>query len=310
MSDNKTKTIYIVGGQKGGVGKTSTCQALCQHRIDNYEKGSFTLIEGDAQIDDVGRAYGDQIQGTQKVVISDDRAKRSNPDVIYDTAIKTDKDVIVNLPSNILDVLGRWLEEGQVIRILQEKLKGKVRLVKLFVSDGCHESILQLEKSVAMLDNSIPHIVILNEGRVSAADFSYLEKEEMYTNLRSAPNLIDVFKLPALEPGTRFFVDKHGQGLRKAYEQSEADSDFLVAHRIETFIQEVHDLFEGIDKSIDEWFDNQPEWNNGNVAVSNGSSSNGSSSNGSSSSSGEGETSEENDLGMNRQTEPAVGASK
>jgi hypothetical protein len=273
MTDQHPKVIYIVGGQKGGVGKTSTCQALCQYRIDNHEKGSFTLIEGDAQIDDVGRAYGDQIQGTQKVVISDDRAKRSNPDVIYDTAINADKDVIVNLPSNILDVFGRWLEEGQVIRILQEKLKGQVRLVKLFVSDGCHESIHQLEKSVNMLDNSIPHVLILNEGRVSAADFSYLDKEEMYTKLRSAPNLIDVFKLPALEPGTRFFVDKYGQGLRKAYEQSEADSDFIVAHRIESFIQEVHDLFKQVDESIDKWFAQQPEWSNGSASTSKGSSS-------------------------------------
>jgi hypothetical protein len=269
------KTIYIVGGQKGGVGKTSTCQALCQYRIDNPEQGNFTLIEGDAQIDDVGRAYGDQIQGTQKVVISDDRAKRSNPDVIYDTAIKADKDVIVNLPSNILDVFGRWLEEGQVIRILQEKLKGQVRLVKLFVSDGCYESIHQLEKSVNMLGNSIPHVLILNEGRVSAADFSYLDKEEMYTQLRAAPNLIDVFKLPALEPGTRFFVDKYGQGLRKAYEQSEADSDFIVAHRIESFIQAVHDLFKRVDESMDQWFAQQPEWNTGSASAAQGSSTKG-----------------------------------
>jgi hypothetical protein len=270
------KTIYIVGGQKGGVGKTSTCQALCQYRIDNPEQGNFTLIEGDAQIDDVGRAYGDQIQGTQKVVISDDRAKRSNPDVIYDTAIKADKDVIVNLPSNILDVFGRWLEEGQVVRILQEKLKGQVRLVKLFVSDGCYESIHQLEKSVNMLGNSIPHVLILNEGRVSAADFSYLDKEEMYTKLRAAPNLIDVFKLPALEPGTRFFVDKYGQGLRKAYEQSEADSDFIVAHRIESFIQAVHDLFKRVDESMDQWFAQQPEWNTGSASAAQGSSTKGS----------------------------------
>jgi hypothetical protein len=269
------KTIYIVGGQKGGVGKTSTCQALCQYRIDNPEQGNFTLIEGDAQIDDVGRAYGDQIQGTQKVVISDDRAKRSNPDVIYDTAIKADKDVIVNLPSNILDVFGRWLEEGQVVRILQEKLKGQVRLVKLFVSDGCYESIHQLEKSVNMLGNSIPHVLILNEGRVSAADFSYLDKEEMYTQLRAAPNLIDVFKLPALEPGTRFFVDKYGQGLRKAYEQSEADSDFIVAHRIESFIQSVHDLFKRVDESMDEWFAQQPEWNTGSASAAQGASTKG-----------------------------------
>lgn len=307
MSDQKPKVIYIVGGQKGGVGKTSTCQALCQYRIDHHKQGSFTLIEGDAQIDDVGRAYGDQIQGTQKVVISDDRAKRSNPDVIYDTAIKADKDVIVNLPSNILDVFGRWLEEGQVIRILQEKLKGQVRLVKLFVSDGCYESIHQLEKSVNMLDNSIPHVLILNEGRVSAADFSYLDKEGMYTKLRSAPNLIDVFKLPALEPGTRFLVDQYGQGLRKAYEQSEADSDFIVAHRIETFIKAVHDLFERVDESIDQWFAAQPAWNSGSASAASSSSSkdSGSSPKASQAESGEGKASGKGS--GKRRTEPVAG---
>lgn len=159
-----------------------------------------------------------------------------------------------------MDVLSAWLDDGQVIRILKEKLKGQVRLVKLFVSDGCYESIRQLEKSVNLLNNAIPHVVILNEGRVSAADFSYLDQEDLYTQLRSAPNFIDVVHLPALEPGTRFFVDRYGQGLRKAYEKCDADSKFLVAHRIESFINDVNAMFQRVDASIDEWFADQPDW--------------------------------------------------
>lgn len=260
MTAISQKTIYLVGGQKGGVGKTSTCLALCQYMLDTKPKGSFTLIEGDAQIDDVGRAYGDQIEQTKKVVISDDPAKASNPDVIYTTAIESDRDVVVNLPSNILDVLGAWLEKGQVIDILKEKLSGRIRIVKLFVSDGCYESIRQLEKSISMLDNSVPHIVILNEGRVSAADFSYLEDEELYQSIRKAPNFVGSVSFPALEPGTRFFVDKHGEGLRKALEQSEEDSKFLRAKRIESFINDVHSLFDDAMQLIEKWFSEQSDW--------------------------------------------------
>jgi cellulose biosynthesis protein BcsQ len=94
------RTIYIVGGQKGGVGKTAICQALCQYLIDaeNRGKQSFTLIEADAQIDDVGRMYRDQVE-TQTITVSDDPAKRSNPDVIRVSARINKRGSIRNKPS-------------------------------------------------------------------------------------------------------------------------------------------------------------------------------------------------------------------
>lgn len=255
------RTIYIVGGQKGGVGKTAVCQAICQHLLDSKDRGknSFTLIEADAQIDDVGRMYRDQVE-TQTITISDDPAKRSNPDVIYETAVISHKDVVVNLPSNIIDVFQAWLEDLSVMESLKQRFKGRVRLLKIFVSDGCWESIRQLKKSVEMLDNAIPHVLVLNEGRVSAADFSYLEEEDIYQGIKSSPNLIGVFSFPAMEPGTRYTIDKSGLGLRGALEQSDRDSKFLVAQRIQNFIRRVNGTFEAVDEAAATWFDSQKDW--------------------------------------------------
>lgn len=251
------KIIFIVGGQKGGVGKTTVCQALCQYFLDRDR--NFSLVEGDAQIDDVGRMYRNQVE-TETVNISDDPAKASNPDVIYSKAMQDDKSVVVNLPSNILDVLGEWLKTTGLITILRENLEGRIWLVKLFVTDGCYESIRQLEKSVNMLGNSVPHVVIRNEGRVSAADFSYLDSEKLYTDILSAPNLIGVFDFPALEPGTRFYVDQQSAGLRAALKQANADSSFLRGQRIKNFIDEVTGVFDEVQKAIDAWFSRHPDW--------------------------------------------------
>lgn len=255
------KTIYIVGGQKGGVGKTATCQSLCQYLIDAEGRGkdSFALIEADASIDDVGRMYRNEVE-TETITISDDPAKRSNPDVIYKTAVKDEKDVVVNLPSNIIDVLEAWMRDLGLIENLQKRFEGRVRLLKIFVSDGCYESIRQLKKSVSMLDNAIPHVVILNEGRVSAADFSYLDEEDLYQAILKAPNLVGVFNFPAMEPGTRYYIDKSGLGVRGAWEQSENKSEFLVAQRIQNFMAQTEEVFQAVDKAAADWFSKQAEW--------------------------------------------------
>lgn len=254
------KTIYIVGGQKGGVGKTSVCQALCQYLLD--KKRDFVLIEGDAQIDDVGRMYRGQVE-TETINISDDPAKVSNPDVIYGKAIQDDKDVVVNLPSNVLDVFTTWLRKTGLVEILKDKFEGKIRLVKLFVSDGCYESIRQLKKSVASLDGTIPHVIVLNEGRVNAADFSYLEEEDIYQEATNAPNFIKVVNFPALEPSARFYIDKLCMGLRGAYEHSEEEQDFLKGSRIKTFIEDVAAIFDDAQQAIDQWFIEQSDWAGG-----------------------------------------------
>lgn len=254
------KTIYLVGGQKGGVGKTSICQALCQYLIDNGN--DFILVEGDAQIDDVGRMYRDQVE-TETVIISDDPAKASNPDVIYRKAIQDDKDVVVNLPSNILDIFTEWLRKTGLIGILKDQFEGKIRLVKVFVSDGCYESIRQLKKSVSSLDNSIPHVVVLNEGRVSAADFSYLEEQEIYQKVIKAPNFIEAVTFPSLEPAAQFYIDKLGEGLRKAFEESDSDGKFLRSQRIKSFIDDVTTVFDEVKETVDIWFIEQPDWGGG-----------------------------------------------
>lgn len=254
------RTIFIVGGQKGGVGKTSVCQAFCQYLLDGQQE--FVLIEGDAQIDDVGRMYRDQVD-TETIIISDDRAKASNPDVILHRALqgKNSKNVVVNLPSNILDVMHQWMKNTGLISILKEKTGGNVRLVKFFVTDGCYESIRQLEKSINMLDNSIPHVVVLNEGRVNAADFSYLEEQSLYTDLKKAPNFIGALAFPALEPGTRFYIDEQGSGLRPSLEKADQGSDFLKAQRIKNFIEAVATVFEEAEAEISQWFQ-RSDWAN------------------------------------------------
>jgi len=149
---------------------------------------------------------------------------------------------------------------------LKEKFGGDIRLVKLFVSDGCYESIRQLEKSIQSLDGQIPHVVVLNEGRVSAADFSYLEQEELYTSLKESPNFLGVVKFPAMEPGTQFYVDRQGSGLRKTLEQAEEVSAFLKGQRIKNFIEQVSEVFDEAQSLIDDWFPKQSDWNSNSKA--------------------------------------------
>lgn len=55
------KSIYLVGGSKGGVGKSMVTMALIDYLHDNGE--SVVLIETDTSNPDVWKTYGEEIKG-------------------------------------------------------------------------------------------------------------------------------------------------------------------------------------------------------------------------------------------------------
>lgn len=240
MSDqNKLNYINLIGGEKGGVGKTFTSRSLCQYLTS---KGvSFALVEADSQINDVGRIYSSQAQKTETIRLSDDPDMQTELDVIIDLAIK--HPVLVNLPSNTLDVLENWIVKVGILKFMQEEYDGNY-FVKWFVSDGCHESIRQLERSINQLDNAIPHILVLNEGRLIGRDFGYLEDAEAYQRIKKAPNFVAEVTFPAMESAVQYFIDSHELTLEQAIDQIQDELGILAKQRVKTFIDDLSECFD------------------------------------------------------------------
>ena len=235
----KLNYIHLVGGEKGGVGKTFVSRALCQYLSTLHKK--YALVEADSQIDDVGRIYKSQAAETATITLSDDPSLESEPDVIFNLAEK--HPTLVNLPSNTLDVLETWISKVSLLQLMQQEYGGNY-LVKWFVSDGCYESIRQLERSISQFDNAIPHIVVLNEGRLTGRDFSYLKDAETYQSIRKAPNFAAEVQFPAMESAVQYFIDAHELTLEQAMSEVQGELGILAKQRVKTFIDTLGVSFE------------------------------------------------------------------
>ncbi len=232
--------IHLGGGEKGGVGKTAFARALAQYFLENGV--SFNLIEADSQINDVGRIYGPDAVEATTITLSDDRRKATQPDVIFELALKAD--VLVNLPSNTLEVMDRWIQRTSLLSFLEEEYKDRIRLYQWFVTDGCHESIRQLHKSIQSHNYKIPHIVVLNEGRLNGSDFSYLDDSELYQDVKSCPNLVKIINFPALESPVQYYMDEHELTIGQAMLKIQEDQSILAKQRLKTFVDEFSAAFD------------------------------------------------------------------
>lgn len=238
QSNNKLHYIHLVSGEKGGVGKSFTSRVFCEYM--KSRNTGYALVEADSQINDVGRVYKEQAAEAATITLSDDSSMRTEPDVIFNLAEQ--HPTIVNLPSNTLDVLERWINRVGLIKMMEEEYQGN-RLVKWFVSDGCYESIRQLERSIEQLDGAIPHVVILNEGRLNGRNFSYLDESEIYQRVKQAPNFVTAVELPSMESDLQYFIDSHELTLSEALETVEEAMGRLAKQRVKTFLDRLEEMF-------------------------------------------------------------------
>jgi hypothetical protein len=227
--------IHLIGGEKGGVGKTFVSRCLIAYFT--LQGWDFDLIEADTSTADVA-----SIHPASHITLSDHPHRYAEPDIIFSKAIE--KPVIVNLPSNTQGVLNRWIKQVNLITLAQQH---DIALLYWFVTDGCYASIQLLQESLADLDHQIPHLLIRNRGRLNGIDFSYLDQDKLYQKAMTAPNLLDIFDFPVLGSAEQYFVDRHHLNLIEAQSKISEQQGIIAAQRIKTFFDEVIDLLSQVD---------------------------------------------------------------
>lgn len=232
--------IYLVGGEKGGVGKTSISRALC-HYLKSRDR-DFALVEADSQINDVGRVYHKQATSTDTITLSDHPERSMEPDVILQSAVKAL--TIVNLPSNTMSALEKWISESRLLEVIDKHCNGQHRIVKWFVSDGCRESIRQLKKSIFAMNGSIPHIVVLNHGRLNGLNFSYLDINPDYQLIAEQPNCVAEIEFPALESAIQFEIDDRELTIKEASKPVSEKLGILAGQRLLNFCRKFSEVFD------------------------------------------------------------------
>jgi hypothetical protein len=208
-------TVHLVGGEKGGVGKSVVARLLAQWFIDRGL--AFAALDADRSHGALERSYADF---TQPV----DLERLESADQILDRALGADRRVVVDLPAQSHRALRRWIDATDVLAYAREM---DVRIVLWHVTDGGFDSVAHLERLLGDFGNSVEYVVVKNEGR--SRDFSQLEASPTYQRLLALGGR--VVTLAELDPAIMYKVDRAGSSFWAAVNATDGERALAVLER-------------------------------------------------------------------------------
>lgn len=208
-------TVHLIGGEKGGVGKSVVARLLTQLFIDRGLR--FAALDADASHGALLRYYGDFTRPVNLELLE-------SADQILDRALGADRQVIVDLPAQSHRALQRWNETTEVLSYAREM---DVRIVLWHVTDGGFDSVSHLDLLLSQLGSSVAYIVVKNEGR--SKDFSQLDASPAYQRLLALGGRVTT--LPELEAATMYKIDRFGSSFWAAVNADDGERALSLLER-------------------------------------------------------------------------------
>jgi hypothetical protein len=155
--------IHLIGGEKGGVGKSMTARLLAQYFIDRSIP--FTGYDTDRSHGALRRFYGDYA--------SDARVDRyESLDAIVETAVaQPGRRVLVDLAAQTHEALVTWMDESGVLDLAN--MSG-IALHYWHVMDNGRDSVDLLQRVIERFGQRVHWVLVRNQLR--GDDFSLLER--------------------------------------------------------------------------------------------------------------------------------------
>jgi hypothetical protein len=154
--------IHLIGGEKGGVGKSLVARLLAQHFIDHQL--AFTAYDTDRSHGSLLRFYADYA----KPALVD---RFEALDRIVESAVASPGHrVLVDLAAQTHDPLVRWMDESGVLDLAAET---NVEIHYWHVMDNGRDSITLLARLLDRFGDRLRYVVVKNQLR--GDDFSQLE---------------------------------------------------------------------------------------------------------------------------------------
>ena len=155
--------VHLIGGEKGGVGKSLVARLLAQHFID--QKLPFIGYDTDRSHGSLLRFYA----GYASPVLVD---RYEALDHIIESAIEQPgRRVLVDLAAQTHDPLVRWMDESGVLDMAD--LQG-ITLQYWHVMDSGRDSVDLLERLLDRFGQRLHYVLVCNELR--GDDFSMLQR--------------------------------------------------------------------------------------------------------------------------------------
>lgn len=155
--------IHLIGGEKGGVGKSLTARILAQYMID--KDIPFLGFDTDRSHGALMRFY----EGYASPVIID---RVEAFDVVVESAVaQPERRVLVDLAAQTHDALAQWIEGAGVLEMASEM---GLTLRYWHVMDAGKDSSDLLKRLLDRFGSSLHYVLVRNSLRGS--DFSILEQ--------------------------------------------------------------------------------------------------------------------------------------
>ncbi|MFB8828675.1 mobilization protein [Azotobacter sp. CWF10] len=205
-------TIHLVGGEKGGVGKSVVARLLAQYMIDRDLP--FTGFDTDRSHGALLRYYGDYASPT--IIDS-----YQSLDAILETAsTQPERRILVDLAAQTHQPLSQWMEESGVLELAAE-LGIAIRYWN--VMDSGKDSVDLLERLLGQFGDRLDYVLVRNQLRDN--DFKALEDSEVQQ--RAQDLNAAVIGLKRLHPPVMGKIDRNGYSFWAAQNRDDANPDAL-----------------------------------------------------------------------------------
>jgi hypothetical protein len=164
--------IHLIGGEKGGVGKSLVARLLAQYMIDR--ELPFLGFDTDRSHGALMRFYA----GYASPVLVD---RYEALDAIIEAAVEQpDRRILVDLAAQTHDPLAEWMEAGGVIELARET---GLRIRYWHVMDAGKDSVDLLGKLLDRFGDGVDYVLVRNEIR--GGDFKVLDSSTELTRAKA-----------------------------------------------------------------------------------------------------------------------------
>ena len=227
-----TSRIHLIGGEKGGVGKSMVARLLAQYFIDRQL--DFVGFDTDRSHGALLRFYA----GYASPVLID---RYEALDHIVEAAVEqAGRRVLVDLAAQTHEPLVRWMNESGVLEMAQE---AGFSLHYWHVMDPGRDSVDLLTRLLDRFGNRLSYVLVRNQLRGS--DFTMLEKSGQQA--RAVDMGAKVITLKHLHDSVVQKIDAHDSSFWAARNGSEGSGlGMMERQRLKMWLQAANSEFDAV----------------------------------------------------------------
>jgi hypothetical protein len=227
-------TIHLIGGEKGGVGKSLMARLLAQYFIDHSMP--FVGFDTDRSHGALLRFYASY---TTPVVIDD---YQSLDRMVELAAAEPDRRVLVDLAAQTHLPLSRWMEESRLIDTAKEC---NIQLTYWHVMDNSFDSVELLRRFLDQFGDRLRLVLVMNQVRGERFDLL----EASCQRARAEQSGAKVMVLQRLADATMHKIDADSRSFWSAMNQAagaEGNLGMLERQRVWVWVKRAYEEIDRI----------------------------------------------------------------